>query len=393
MGNTDSHYSNFIIPGKGKSSSLKLHTSKEEALSPHSWWRSSQSTSGYKAKNVFSPHKNSQPYISRHYDCIKGGSSDKVHSESHRDYDNLLFQGNGFFVGYRQQTGGLQAPMRSTSSELKDNKSSPKVLFREDGSLRVEFTNARREPDVELSLGSCLSGPVDAIQRASNGSSLSSEGSWYDSPWGNGTEDLCDNVFTTGQPSDNSSGYTTLSSTRTVDFACLMVTIQSNLRTIWVTSPANPQFTAVSMQAVIAIVMGTMLTVLRRTVALEILCYFIWNRMDYLTFTQTPTWLCHSLPWASLRRINSRTLLTSKPHWPLPWMGTPRMRVRKPRITPHKPCHAEKQFPMGTQGRTRSRVASAASAIGQEVWAGRSEGCRWEFFFFGVLGISVNLSA
>ncbi len=159
-------------------------------------------------------------FISRHYDCIKGGSSDKVHSESHRDYDNLLFQGNGFFVGYRQQTGGLQAPMRSTSSELKDNKSSPKVLFREDGSLRVEFTNARREPDVELSLGSCLSGPVDAIQRASNGSSLSSEGSWYDSPWGNGTEDLCDNVFTTGQPSDNSSGYTTLSSTRTVDFAC-----------------------------------------------------------------------------------------------------------------------------------------------------------------------------
>ncbi|XP_016093528.1 T-lymphoma invasion and metastasis-inducing protein 2-like [Sinocyclocheilus grahami] len=218
MGNTDSQYSNSIIPGKGKSSSLKMHTSKEEALSPRSWWRSTESTSGYKAKNLFSPHKNSQPYISRHYDCIKGGSSDKVRSERHND--NHLFQGNGFFVGYRQQTGGLQAPMKSTSSEIKDSKSSPKVLFREDGSLRVEFTNARREPDVALSLGSCLSGPVDATQRASNGSSLSSEGSWYDSPWGNGTEDLCDNVFTTGQPSDNSSGYTTLSSTRTVDFGC-----------------------------------------------------------------------------------------------------------------------------------------------------------------------------
>uniref|UniRef100_A0A8C2JSE1 TIAM Rac1 associated GEF 2a n=2 Tax=Cyprinus carpio TaxID=7962 RepID=A0A8C2JSE1_CYPCA len=190
MGNTDSQYSNFIIPGKGKSSSLKLQTSKEEALSPRSWWRSTESTSGYKDKNGFSPHKTSQPYISRNYDCIKGGSSDKVRSERHRDYDNLLFQGNGFFVGYRQQTGGLQAPMKSTSSEIKDSKSSPKVLFREDGSLRVEFTNARREPDVALSLGSCLSGPVDATQRASNGSSLSSEGSWYDSPWGNGTEDL-----------------------------------------------------------------------------------------------------------------------------------------------------------------------------------------------------------
>ncbi|XP_052390583.1 rho guanine nucleotide exchange factor TIAM2 [Carassius gibelio] len=219
MGNTDSHSSNFIIPGKGKSSSLKLHTSKEEALSPHSWWRSTKSTSGYKAKNGFSPHKNSQPYISHHYDCIKGGSSDKVPSERHKDYDNLLFQGNGFFVGYKQQTGALQAPMKRTSSEIKDCKSSPKVVFREDGSLRVEFTNARREADV-VSLGSCLSGPVDATQRASNGSSLSSEGSWYDSPWGNGTEDLCDNVFTTNQPSDNSSGYTTLSSTRTVDFGC-----------------------------------------------------------------------------------------------------------------------------------------------------------------------------
>ncbi|XP_056118615.1 rho guanine nucleotide exchange factor TIAM2 isoform X1 [Rhinichthys klamathensis goyatoka] len=214
MGNTDSQYSSFIIPGKGKSSSLKK---KEEVLSPHSWWRNSESTSGYKAKNGFSPHKNSQPYISRHYDCIKGRSSDKICAESHQD--NLLFQGNGFFVGCRQQTGGLQAPMRSPSSELKDSKSSPKVLFREDGSLRVEFTNARKEPDVELSLSSCLSGPVDATQRASNGSSLSSEGSWYDSPWGNGT-DLCDNVFTTSQPSDNSSGYTTLSSTRTVDLGC-----------------------------------------------------------------------------------------------------------------------------------------------------------------------------
>ncbi|XP_051731602.1 rho guanine nucleotide exchange factor TIAM2-like [Ctenopharyngodon idella] len=217
MGNTDSQYSSFIIPGKGKSSSLKLHTSKEEVLSPHSWWRNSESTSGYKAKNGFSPHKNSQPYISRHYDCIKGRSSDKICAENHQD---VLFQGNGFFVGCRQQTGGLQAPMRSPNSELKDSKSSPKVLFREGGSLRVEFTNARREPDVDLSLGSCLSGPVDATQRASNGSSLSSEGSWYDSPWGNGT-DLCDNVFTTSQPSDNSSGYTTLSSTRTVDLGCI----------------------------------------------------------------------------------------------------------------------------------------------------------------------------
>ncbi|XP_051510631.1 rho guanine nucleotide exchange factor TIAM2 isoform X1 [Myxocyprinus asiaticus] len=218
MGNTDSQYSSFIIPGK--SSSLKLHHTEQDILSPHTWWRNSEG-SGYKAKNGFTPHKNSQPYISRHYDGNKGISSDKICAESHRDYDNLLFQGNGFFVGYRQPTGGgsLQVPMRNTDSELSDSKGSPKVLFSKDGSLRVEFTNARKELDVEMSLGGHSSGSVDATQRASNGSSLSSEGSWYDSPWGNGTQ-LCDNVFTTAQPSDNSSGYTTLSSTRTVDFGC-----------------------------------------------------------------------------------------------------------------------------------------------------------------------------
>ncbi|KAA0708913.1 T-lymphoma invasion and metastasis-inducing protein 2 [Triplophysa tibetana] len=217
MGNTDSQYSSFIIPGKGKSGSLKLHPHKDDVLSPNTWWRNSKSNPGYKAKNGVSSHKNSQPYISRHYDCIKGEADDKVLTKSHRDYDNLLFQGNGFFVGCTKQTGGcsLQAPIRRTSSDLPDSKSSPKVLFREDGSMRVEFTKARRELNGEL--GGRPSGPVDVTQRASNGSSLSSEESWYDSPWGNGTE-LCDNVFTSNQPSDNSSGYTTLSSTRTVDF-------------------------------------------------------------------------------------------------------------------------------------------------------------------------------
>ncbi|XP_051500762.1 rho guanine nucleotide exchange factor TIAM2-like isoform X2 [Myxocyprinus asiaticus] len=221
MGNTDSQYSSFIIPGKAKSSSLKLHNTKQDVFSPHTWWRNSEGNSGYKAKNGYTPHKKSQPYISHHYAGIKGEYIDKICAESHSDYDNLLFQGNGFFVGYRQQTGssGLQAPIRNTDSELSDSKSSPKVLLGEQGSLIVGFTNAQRELDVELSLGGHPSGSVDATQRASNGSSLSSEVSWYDSPWGNGTE-LCDNVFTTAQPSDHRSGYTMLSSTRTVDFGC-----------------------------------------------------------------------------------------------------------------------------------------------------------------------------
>ncbi|KAI4883792.1 hypothetical protein NFI96_006668 [Prochilodus magdalenae] len=98
---------------------------------------------------------------------------------------------------------------RSSVSEAPQNRSSPKVLFSQDGSLRVEFTNSRPELDDV---------PKDSTLRDSKGSSLSSEASWYDSPWGTGT-DLCDNVFTTTQPSDNSSGYTTLSSTRTDDYS------------------------------------------------------------------------------------------------------------------------------------------------------------------------------
>ncbi|XP_065124938.1 rho guanine nucleotide exchange factor TIAM2 [Paramisgurnus dabryanus] len=217
MGNTDSHSSSFI-PGKGKSGSMKLHTNKEDILSPHTWWRNSKSTPEYKARNGISSHKNSQPYISHHYDCIKGGAGDRMYTESHQDYNNLLFQGNGFFVGYSQQNGcSIQAQVKRPISDVPDIKSSPKVLLRDDGSLRVEFSKARRELNVELPMSGHLTGPVDATQRTSNGSSLSSEESWYDSPWGNGTE-LCDNVFTGSQPSDNSSGYTTLSSTRTVDF-------------------------------------------------------------------------------------------------------------------------------------------------------------------------------
>uniref|UniRef100_A0A8B9K5Q7 TIAM Rac1 associated GEF 2b n=2 Tax=Astyanax mexicanus TaxID=7994 RepID=A0A8B9K5Q7_ASTMX len=72
---------------------------------------------------------------------------------------------------------------KSSGSEDLHSRGSPKVLFRQDGSLRVEFTNSRPELDDV---------PKDSTLRDSKGSSLSSEASWYDSPWGTGT-DLCDN--------------------------------------------------------------------------------------------------------------------------------------------------------------------------------------------------------
>ncbi|XP_037394103.1 T-lymphoma invasion and metastasis-inducing protein 2 isoform X1 [Pygocentrus nattereri] len=214
MGNTDSQYSSFIIPSRSRPCSLKINSSKEEALSPHSWWRSTGGgASTYKTRgsprNGQNQHKNGQPYAPRHCEYIKSNNNNKqqhssIQNNSKLDYECLLTQQNGCYV----PSSSPRSAARSSGSEASHSRNSPKVLFSQDGSLRVEFTNSRPELDDV---------PKDSTLRDSKGSSLSSEASWYDSPWGAGT-DLCDNVFTSGQPSD-SSGYTTLSSTRTDDFS------------------------------------------------------------------------------------------------------------------------------------------------------------------------------
>lgn len=212
MGNTDSQHSSFIVPGKSRPCSLKLHSSKEEVLSPHSWWRNTGGPSASKtrgsSRNCLNQHKVSQPYVSYHYDYINAqhpGSSESTDW----DHGSLLSRGNCRY-----------AHTSVRSSEVPQKKSSPKVLLSGDGSLRVEFTNGRRGLDSEH----CTT-PMDSTLRDSKGSSISSEESWYDSPWGAATE-LCDNVFTTNQPSDDSSGYTTLSSTRTEDISCPASTME-----------------------------------------------------------------------------------------------------------------------------------------------------------------------
>ncbi|KAK2864245.1 hypothetical protein Q7C36_003399 [Tachysurus vachellii] len=208
MGNTDSQHSGFIIPGKSRPCSLKLHASKEEDLSPHSWWRTTGGASSSKThastRNCLNQHKGSQPYVSYHYDYID--SQDPSFPESNSwDHGSLLASGNCRYT---------HTSVRCSNSEVPQKKSSPKVLLSGDGSLRVEFTKGRRGVDNEL-----CAAPMDSTLRDSKGSSISSEESWYDSPWGAATE-LCDNVFTGNQPSDDSSGYTTLSSTRTEDMSC-----------------------------------------------------------------------------------------------------------------------------------------------------------------------------
>ncbi|XP_060773984.1 rho guanine nucleotide exchange factor TIAM2 isoform X2 [Neoarius graeffei] len=208
MGNTDSQHSSFIIPGKSRPCSLKLHSSKEEVLSPHSWWRNTGGVSASKtrgsSRNCLNQHKGSQPYVSYHYDYIEAQHPGSPQNNEW-DHGSLLARGNCRYT---------HTSVRSSNSEVPQKKSSPKVLLSGDGSLRVEFTNGRRGLDNEL-----CTAPMDSTLRDSKGSSISSEESWYDSPWGAATE-LCDNVFTANQPSDDSSGYTTLSSTRTEDISC-----------------------------------------------------------------------------------------------------------------------------------------------------------------------------
>uniref|UniRef100_A0A7N8Y6S8 TIAM Rac1 associated GEF 2 n=1 Tax=Mastacembelus armatus TaxID=205130 RepID=A0A7N8Y6S8_9TELE len=239
MGNSESQYSiqgpkgtSFVFPGKQKPYSLKLHSAKDSALSPHTWWKSAPVGSGYKAKCVgrgcLSPPKSRQPYSTRHYDYVsKGARGSPSEHRWHRspgcgirrrhmsdDYEDNP---------YRAELNGhtLNGP---SDEQLLEEQSSPRVVIKKDGSLRVEFTNTSGNP---LLLGEA-SGPVQLLKfspnldsastpslpgssgsrqdghcsgpppastsstaRTSKGSSLSSDGSWYDSPWGPSTE-LCE---------------------------------------------------------------------------------------------------------------------------------------------------------------------------------------------------------
>uniref|UniRef100_A0A4W5MDF2 TIAM Rac1 associated GEF 2 n=1 Tax=Hucho hucho TaxID=62062 RepID=A0A4W5MDF2_9TELE len=236
MGNTDSQYSSFNIPGKPKPCSIKFLSIKEEVLSPHSWWRGSEGGGqAYKTRGkggrVCLPQQkitHNQPYgLLRHY-------------EHHITKEG---RGLGGPPGAKLKSSSPQRCGKGDSSQMTrkssghngyESRNSPKVLLSKDGSMRVEFTNARRmslEPqDLSGHSHNAVAAPEPSLTRTSKGSSLSSEGSWYDSPWGNTTE-LNDNVFTCSQTAmrDNSSGYTSYSSTRTEETGCGYNTFSSDI--------------------------------------------------------------------------------------------------------------------------------------------------------------------
>ncbi|XP_040925525.1 rho guanine nucleotide exchange factor TIAM2 isoform X2 [Betta splendens] len=139
MGNTDSH-SSFVSAAK-PTRSLRFSSRREEVPSARGWWRSSQ------------------------------GSCRRSRQNQHTSW-----------VGPKG-SGPSPGPSPGPCSSVESG-GSPKVLFR-DGSMRVEFTVGRAgavEPDGRTGLPAAPA--ADASARTSKGNSLSSDGSWYDSPWG-----------------------------------------------------------------------------------------------------------------------------------------------------------------------------------------------------------------
>ncbi|XP_076011233.1 rho guanine nucleotide exchange factor TIAM2 [Genypterus blacodes] len=225
MGNAESQHSGAV--SAGKPCSLRFHCRKQEVQSARSWWRGSQGGVAGRSRGAgrshLSQHANNQSYGSWHFDPKEaGGSKLRARSPSQRPADFVVTPPNitpcfGYFGSSTHSNGigicGRHSPDRTSL----ESHGSPKVLLSKDGSMRVEFSKTRVSPMEGQGLAppaaATASETVQSL-RTSKGSSLSSEGSWYDSPWGNGAE-VTDNVFTCGQSVDNSSGYTTYSSTRT----------------------------------------------------------------------------------------------------------------------------------------------------------------------------------
>uniref|UniRef100_A0A3P8X9L9 TIAM Rac1 associated GEF 2a n=1 Tax=Esox lucius TaxID=8010 RepID=A0A3P8X9L9_ESOLU len=245
MGNSESQYSiqgpkstSLILPGKPKPYSLKYRSTKDEVLAPHTWWKGGPAGSRYKARAVgrgcLSPlQRRGEPYVSKHYDYLTKGV--RGSPNCHRRHGSppagrsLLaengccpYEGSGspYRRASRELNGhavnGHRTPerMRGEGEEGLEEQSSPRVVIKKDGSLRVEFTNTNSGVLLEEATGPVkllkfsptrdtnpsLSGsgrrsdahskalPPASTARTSKGSSLSSEGSWYDSPWGPSAE-------------------------------------------------------------------------------------------------------------------------------------------------------------------------------------------------------------
>ncbi|KAM6912738.1 rho guanine nucleotide exchange factor TIAM2 [Xenentodon cancila] len=248
MGNSESQYSiegpkgtSLIFPGKQKPYSLKLRSARDDVLSPHTWWKNSPAGSRYKARCVgrgcLSPPKSRQSYSAQHCNYVsrgvRGSQSEHCWHRSSGCGVRSRHMSDAYEENpYGAELSGHMLNGHSDEQEALEEQSSPRVVIKKDGTLRVEFTNSsgnplvldeasgpvqllKFSPNLESASTPSLpgssgsrqddhhSGPPPAstssTARTSKGSSLSSEGSWYDSPWGPSTE-LCEQ----DQPSSTS---------------------------------------------------------------------------------------------------------------------------------------------------------------------------------------------
>ncbi|XP_050989802.1 rho guanine nucleotide exchange factor TIAM2 isoform X2 [Labeo rohita] len=241
MGNSESQYSiqgsrsnSFIIPGRQKPYSYKGHSPKEDILSPLGFWNAGSIYSGLKSRNIghgSSLSKSNRTFMSRQYDYIthklKSGASSQWNGAS----EDLLPGGcltlpseKGCLYGSHQPKrkpctnyaiNTMKTLERSPRLEEIEDQSGPRVVIKKDGSVRVEFNNSSNSALIlddctgpvqllkfspTLESNSSLSGVTPSLEanfgapqavasfKSSKGSSLSSDGSLYDLPWGTGVE-------------------------------------------------------------------------------------------------------------------------------------------------------------------------------------------------------------
>ncbi|XP_052435794.1 rho guanine nucleotide exchange factor TIAM2 isoform X1 [Carassius gibelio] len=239
MGNSESHYSvqcsrsnSCIIPGRQKPYSLKGHSAKEDNLSPLGFWNAGSGYSGLKPTNIghsSSPSKSNRTFMSRQYDYITHKLKSGANSQWNGVSEDLLSGGcltlpseNGCLYGSHKEKRNPNYGINTMKTLEKsprlaeiEDQSSPRVVIKKDGSVRVEFNNSSNSSIIlddctgpvqllkfspTLDSNSCLSGVTPSLEahfgaprpvasfKSSKGSSLSSDGSLYDLPWGTSVE-------------------------------------------------------------------------------------------------------------------------------------------------------------------------------------------------------------
>lgn len=215
MGNSESLYSvqgsrscSFTLPDRQRPYSVKPRSSEEDLLSPHGWWKTGPRVPGFKSKTVsrgcLSQHKSSQSSMSRRYDCIAKGREAKRRISAQWNGSLRACEENGRDRNCHA-ANGHKTPERKSKPEEPEDHSSPRVVIKSDGSVRVEFSQLSKNstlpdenggpvqllkfsPTAHATDRDSAPAPDGLLAKTSKRSSLSSEGSWYDSPWGPGAE-------------------------------------------------------------------------------------------------------------------------------------------------------------------------------------------------------------